>query len=564
MKHLIHGKRRVMLAFALALGVMSLAAVALASEITATAEIEGTTVTTVTVAQGDSTSFNVHADATGAVQCQSTSTAKADTAYAVNDSGIVSSGTPSTAMTWNDNGTTQGGGMSPNCGTTSNPQTRAAAVTASANAPVGTYTNVPVKFTEISTVGTGTGSAKLSDATLSTITVVVVAGSVNQAPTTPGTPGATSSVNEGQFTLNWTASTDSDNDPITYRLEHKDANDAGYSLVTGAGSLSTNSFTFGSSNPEGEGTWTYQVQASDGTATSAFSAASNTVKVDQHAPTTPTATPDRSPDYSGGGGWFLGSVTVSYSGSTDPNLQDGSAGSDNITYSAADVLNSSGANAYSGTATDAAGNESAAASGSLNVDVNKPIVQVTCPSGPVTQNSSQTASYTASDPGESGIASGASGTVALDTSQVGTYTATVPAGTAVDNVGRGSAAATCQYSVVYNWTGFFRPVDNPEVLNTVKAGSAIPVKFSLAGDQGLDILAADYPTSNKINCLNSADMDSIEETMTAGGSTLKYDATADQYVYVWKTDKSWAGKCRQLNVTLDDGTSHVANFKLMK
>jgi len=32
------------------------------------------------------------------------------------------------------------------------------------------------------------------------------------------------------------------------------------------------------------------------------------------------------------------------------------------------------------------------------------------------------------------------------------------------------------------------------------------------------------------------------------------------YVYVWKTDKSWARTCRQLVVKLDDGTSHRANF----
>jgi hypothetical protein len=33
-----------------------------------------------------------------------------------------------------------------------------------------------------------------------------------------------------------------------------------------------------------------------------------------------------------------------------------------------------------------------------------------------------------------------------------------------------------------------------------------------------------------------------------------------QYVYVWKTDKSWVGNCRQLQVKLTDGSLHVANF----
>ena len=52
--------------------------------------------------------------------------------------------------------------------------------------------------------------------------------------------------------------------------------------------------------------------------------------------------------------------------------------------------------------------------------------------------------------------------------------------------------------------------------------------------------------------------------MTAGSSSLSYDAAIDQYVYVWKTDKGWAGTCRQLIVQLIDGTAHVAHFDFAK
>ena len=51
---------------------------------------------------------------------------------------------------------------------------------------------------------------------------------VNTAPTTPGTPGlaaGSNTPNAGVFDLTWAASTDAQNDPITYRLEHKNAND---------------------------------------------------------------------------------------------------------------------------------------------------------------------------------------------------------------------------------------------------------------------------------------------------------------------------------------------------
>jgi len=113
----------------------------------------------------------------------------------------------------------------------------------------------------------------------------------------------------------------------------------------------------------------------------------------------------------------------------------------------------------------------------------------------------------------------------------------------------------------FNFAGFFPPVDNPPTINTVKAGSAIPVKFSLGGNQGLNILAPGSPSSGQIACATRAPLDAIETTVTAGGSSLSYDPSTGQYVYVWKTNKSWAGSCRQLDVQLSDGSHHTADFE---
>ena len=113
----------------------------------------------------------------------------------------------------------------------------------------------------------------------------------------------------------------------------------------------------------------------------------------------------------------------------------------------------------------------------------------------------------------------------------------------------------------YNFTGFFQPVDNIPVLNSVKGGSSIPVKFSLGGDQGLNIFLSGYPLSRQIACPSSSSTDNVEQTVNAGGSTLSYDALTDQYTYVWKTNKSWTGTCRQLVVILNDGSIHTANFQ---
>ena len=113
----------------------------------------------------------------------------------------------------------------------------------------------------------------------------------------------------------------------------------------------------------------------------------------------------------------------------------------------------------------------------------------------------------------------------------------------------------------YDFTGFAQPVDNPPTVNTVRAGSAVPLKFSLAGDKGLAVLAPGYPRSQPVLCSTTAPVAAVTETVSAGGSSLTYDALADRYTYVWKTDKAWADTCRQLTVRLSDGSDHTALFR---
>ena len=127
-------------------------------------------------------------------------------------------------------------------------------------------------------------------------------------------------------------------------------------------------------------------------------------------------------------------------------------------------------------------------------------------------------------------------------------------------VGSGDYRVWAFNYVQYNFSGFFQPVENLPAFNQVKAGQAVPVKFSLNGDQGLDIFADGYPISQQIECDSSAPADNIEQTVTAGSSSLSYDPTTDTYTYTWKTDRAWSGTCRQLVVQLNDGSEHVANF----
>jgi CSLREA domain-containing protein len=123
------------------------------------------------------------------------------------------------------------------------------------------------------------------------------------------------------------------------------------------------------------------------------------------------------------------------------------------------------------------------------------------------------------------------------------------------------AACDIGASEVYSFNGFFQPVDNLPVFNLVKAGSGVPVKFSLGGFKGLAIFAAGFPQSTKVDCSTTAPQDNIEQTLTAGGSSLSFDASLDQYTYALKTDKAWASTCRKLEVKLIDGRTYGANFK---
>lgn len=121
-------------------------------------------------------------------------------------------------------------------------------------------------------------------------------------------------------------------------------------------------------------------------------------------------------------------------------------------------------------------------------------------------------------------------------------------------------------STGFGWTGFLRPIENVDadgnyVLNLVKSGQGVPVKFSLAGDQGLAIFVDGYPQSTQVVCDTGAELNAADETVTAGGSSLTYDALSDTYSYIWKTDKAWAGTCRQLDLKLTDGSTHSAQFQ---
>jgi hypothetical protein len=284
---------------------------------------------------------------------------------------------------------------------------------------------------------------------------------------------------------------------------------------------------------------------------------SYTVKVDKTAPSVSCGAAD--------GLWHASDVSIACtSGDGTSGLANGADADFNLTTSVASGTETSNASTNSRSVADQAGNSATAGPISGNkIDKKAPSISITAPTATTyALNQVVAANYSCSD-GGADVASCA-GTVAsganLNTTSVGPKTFTL---NATDNAAN-TSSVNVNYTVAYNFSGFFQPVDNGSVLNVVKAGSAVPVKFSLGGNFGLNIMAANSPASGAVTCSSSEPPDAIEETVTAGGSSLSYDATTNQYTYVWKTDKAWANTCRQLHVKLTDGTDHVADFKFTK
>ncbi len=140
---------------------------------------------------------------------------------------------------------------------------------------------------------------------------------------------------------------------------------------------------------------------------------------------------------------------------------------------------------------------------------------------------------------------------------IGTVTVTVTVSDSAGLSGQGSS----QHVVIYDFTGFFGPVQNPPVLNVMNGGSTSQIRFGLGGDQGLGVFASGSPRSRQVNCSTLVGTGSWVAAQSPGSSGLMYDAQTSSYQWNWKTEKPWRGTCRVFELALIDGTVHLAYFK---
>ncbi len=177
---------------------------------------------------------------------------------------------------------------------------------------------------------------------------------------------------------------------------------------------------------------------------------------------------------------------------------------------------------------------------------------------PATSDSGAVVNYSASandivDGPVAVICSPASGSLFVP----GTTTVNCSASDAHSNTATGSFTV----SVKFQLKGFYAPVDMNGVFNVVKGGSTVPLKFEVfAGDELTATSAILSFTQTKIACDLSAANDDVE-IVTTGGTSLRYDATAGQFIQNWQTPKS-AGSCYRVTMTTQDGSSLIALFKL--
>ena len=119
--------------------------------------------------------------------------------------------------------------------------------------------------------------------------------------------------------------------------------------------------------------------------------------------------------------------------------------------------------------------------------------------------------------------------------------------------------------------GLLSPVTQPYgTLNEVDVDEAVPLRFTADGYKGLDVLAnSGSPFSRRVDCAtlrvpSSGAFVTPRElpvnTQTAGNSKLTVNANG-VFNYPWKPLAEWAGTCREVVVTRDDGKQHRAFFR---
>jgi DNA-binding beta-propeller fold protein YncE len=279
---------------------------------------------------------------------------------------------------------------------------------------------------------------------------------------------------------------------------------------------------------------------------------------DEQAPTIDLVTPADGAEYEQGA-----AVTVDYT-----CADEGGSGLQSCTGDVPDGdpldTSSPGAHSFTVVARDGAGHETTLTHAySVARDAQAPTIDLVTPADGAhyEQGAAVAVDYTCADEGGSGLQS-CTGDVPdgdpLDTSSPGSHDFTVVARDGAGN----ETTMTHSYTVTapsppgtpdpgLDFQGFLGPIHDGSV---VRAGDAIPIVFSLGGDQGLDVLAAGSPSSALVDCDHPGAPTGGEPAWSKSGRGLVFHSWTGHYVFMWQTRKSWAGTCRTFVLGLRDGS----------
>jgi hypothetical protein len=267
-----------------------------------------------------------------------------------------------------------------------------------------------------------------------------------------------------------------------------------------------------------------------------------------------TTPPEISVDVTGTPGtndWYTSDVHVDWSVSDPESEISSKSGCDDVS-----VTTDQAATTYTCEATSAGGTGSDSVT--IKRDATAPTLNPSVSPNPVLLNGSATADAGAQD-NLSSIASEDCDPV--DTTNVGANKSV--SCSATDKAGN-TNSASASYAVHYKFVGFSSPVDNGSVLNVVKAGQAIPLKWQLTDANNVPVtdLSGATVTASSLSCSLGTTTDRLEEV--AAGSSGLQNLGGGYYQFNWKSPASYAKSCKTLNLDMGEGLKRTALFQFSK
>ncbi|MEK6851481.1 MAG: PxKF domain-containing protein [Candidatus Thermoplasmatota archaeon] len=103
--------------------------------------------------------------------------------------------------------------------------------------------------------------------------------------------------------------------------------------------------------------------------------------------------------------------------------------------------------------------------------------------------------------------------------------------------------------------GFERPVSAPPAINGVRAGSTVPLKFTLAGAEAYLVI-----DTQPVDCLTLVPTGERPSPPDSPGST-SLSRRGNEYHLNWQTDGAWAGTCRRLTLRIPAASDVTLYFR---